>query len=170
MSQSPFIDGRSPRPGGKESDSAKKEWEQTEKPKKLIGFVLLLVVVAVVVVGMAIVMNSMGDDEGEEEVTDKSRWLTLTNATDSLAWVDCVIGDPDEGGMKFSKKLSPKQETLVELAALPVACSAQDENGTKYWSWRGLRYGSPEAGIEIEVKRRDDPPKEAPPKDEGEEG
>ncbi len=173
MSESPFIDGRSPRPGGKDSESAKKEWEQTQKPKKLIGFVLLLLVVALGVGGMAIVMNTMGD-EGEEEVTDKSKWLTLTNSTDSLTWVDCLIGDPEDGGMQFKKKLSPKQETLVELATLPVACSAQDEKGTEYWSWRGLRYGSPEEGIRVEVKRRDQPTEEAPPEEaapeDGEEG
>ena len=45
MSDSPFIDGNAPKPGGKQSDAARQEWEQTEKPKKLIGMVALVVLI-----------------------------------------------------------------------------------------------------------------------------
>jgi hypothetical protein len=123
---------------------------------------------------MAVLMKATAPEEEAVEVTDKSTYLSLTNTTDALAWVDCIIGDPEDGGMEYSKKLSPKQDTLVELQTLPVACTAKDEAGTEYWSWRGMKYGSAEEGIVVSIKR--DTPAEKPaeepetPKDDAEEG
>ncbi len=174
MSKTPFIDGDAPRPGGKESEAAKQEWEQTEKPKKLIGMVLLAVLIVGGGIGMAFLMKATAPDAPgeEEEVADKSQWLTLTNNTDAMAWVDCIIGDPEDGGMEYSKKLSSKEKTLVELTSLPVECKAKDADGTEYWSWRGMKYGSPEEGIVLSVKRDGPPPEKKPeaPAEEPDEG
>lgn len=168
MSDSPFIDGNAPKPGGEQSDAAKQEWEQTEKPKKLIGMVALVVLILVGGVGMAVLMKATSPEDETEEVTDRSKYLKLTNTTDALAWVECIIGDPEDGGMEYSKKLSPKQNTLVELQALPVECISKDQAGTQYWSWRGMKYGSPEDGILVDIKR--DAPPETPPGEDAEEG
>lgn len=162
MSDSPFIDGNAPKPGGKQSDAAKQEWEQTEKPKKLIGMVALVVLIIGGGIGMAVLMKvTSPEDESTEEVADKSKYLKLTNTTDALAWVECIIGDPDDGGMEYSKKLSPKQDTLVELQSLPVECISKDQEGTEYWSWRGMKYGSADEGILVDIKRAAPPEPEA---------
>ena len=160
MSDNPFIDGNAPKAGGKESESARQEWEQTEKPKKFVGMIALVVLIVGGGIGMAVLMKATAPEDEAVEVTDKSQYLSLTNTTDALAWVDCVIGDPEDGGMEYSKKLSSKEKTLVELQTLPVACTAKDEAGTEYWSWRGMKYGSAEEGILVSIKR--DTPAEKP--------
>lgn len=166
MSDSPFIEGNAPKPGGKGSDKPATEWKSTESPKKMVGFAAFIVVVLLAGVGMIFVLGSSQEEEVVEEERDTTNDIRIVNGAAEKSWVTCTIGDPETDGMKWGPKaISPKSNALVQATAYPVACSGTAGDAkTEIWQGKVTKPGGPE-GTELTVtdtRPKSEEPAEAP--------
>ena len=152
MSDSPFIEGNAPKPGGKGSDKPAQDWKATETPKKTVYFVAFVVIVLLAGVGMVFVLGSSQEEEPVLEERDKTNDIRIVNGAEEKTWVTCTIGDPETDGQKWGPKpISPKSNALIQASAYPVVCTGTAGDAkTEIWKGQVTRPGGPE-GTELTV-------------------
>ena len=162
MSDSPFIEGSTPKPGGKGSEKPAQEWKATETPKKTVAFAAFIIVVVLAGVGMVFVLGSSQEEEVVPEERDKTNDIRIVNGAAEKTWVTCTIGDPEADGMKWGPKaISPKSNSLIEATAYPVVCTGTAGDAkTEIWQGQVNKPGSAD-GTELTVT--DTRPQEEPP-------